>query len=103
MEQLIKLISLCGASVNININEHRTSYQSVSEYIDETKLMGAIENEEIDSEVLSEMISRDIIVQVQFYPRTPVSFYVVFHYDIEQAIKEALEIIASFTGESHKQ
>jgi hypothetical protein len=41
-------------------------------------------------EVRAEMIRLNTVVDVQFYPDTPVGFYRVAHYDIDAALDAAL-------------
>jgi len=38
-------------------------------------------------------VGRDFIIEIQFYPDTPVGFHVVYHYDLDAALDEALTII----------
>lgn len=35
----------------------------------------------------------DTIIEIHFYPDTPVGFYKIFHYDLDMAIDEALLIL----------
>ena len=51
------------------------------------------EDEPIEADVLQKMIETDTIVRLQFYPLTPIGFYVIFHYDVERAIEQALAIL----------
>ena len=46
--------------------------------------------EDIESDVYEKMKELNTIVELQYYPDTPVGFYKVYHYDIEKAIDEAL-------------
>ena len=87
MEKFKELVSLCKASIEISVNEHKDYYESVEQYINED------DREDIDKEVFEEMIKRDIIVRVQAYPRTPIGFFVVYHYDIDKAIEIVLDDI----------
>ncbi len=48
---------------------------------------------DVEEDVKQEMIRRDAIVCVQFYPDTPVGFYQIYHYDIDEAIVIAIKTI----------
>ena len=39
------------------------------------------------------MIETDTIVNIQFYPKTPVGSYSVYHYDLDMALDLALECL----------
>lgn len=90
MEKLKELVSLCKASVEISVNEHKTYYESVEQYIPEE------EKDNIGKDVFDEMIKRYAVVRIQAYPTTPIGFFVVYHYDIDMAIDEALNYIKKF-------
>jgi hypothetical protein len=89
-----QLISLCKASVTIQVNYHRDMYQTVEEYINEhfSGSDTSVSNE-ISNDVYAKMIALDSVVIIQFYPRTPVGSYTVYHYDIDEAMKECLTIL----------
>lgn len=86
LDLLTKLTRLCKASVNISVNEHRDYYMSVTEHL---KDLGP-EPIEVEPDILQKMIETDTVVELHFYPITPVSFYLTFHYDIRLALEEAL-------------
>lgn len=88
MEKFKELVSLCKASVEISVNEHKDNYQTVEQHIDEDYY-----REDIDKDVFEEMVKRDIVVKVQAYPRTPIGFFVVYHYDIDKAVDIALDAV----------
>lgn len=91
MERLKTLILKCKASVTISINNHRDYYDTVE---DKFKSEPDAEfRDEIDNDVFDEMVRTDTVIEVQFYPNSPVGFYRVYHYDIEKAIEEALRLI----------
>lgn len=92
MEKLNKLIKLCKCGVHVSINQHRDYYETVESYfLDNPHLEG------IDKDVYHKMIELNTVVEIQYYPRTPVCFEVVYHYDLETAINEAIE---SFNSEN---
>lgn len=84
MESLKELIRICEGSIDIEINGNRDCYESIEQYIpDEDK-------EEIPSDVYAKMIDINTVVRLWIYPNTPVSFFTIYHYDIEAAIDRAL-------------
>ena len=90
VDKLKELISKCKCGVYVTINENRDSYQSVTD-----ALMEFSQHEcppEITKEIHEKMIETDTIIEVQFYPDTPVGFYDVYHYDLDMALTEALAI-----------
>jgi hypothetical protein len=87
MEKFKELVSLCKASVEISVNDHKDYYESVEQHINEE------DREDIDKEVFEEMFKRNIIVKVQAYPHTPIGFFVVYHYDIDKAVDIALDAV----------
>ena len=99
-----KLIDKCKCGVYVNINSHKDSYETVSEYFNSDSLNKA-EKEEIKEGIYFKMQQMDTIIEVQFYPNTPITFYKVYHYDLETAISEALIIAnqAVFDNEQFKK
>lgn len=96
MKNLQELISRCKASVTLTINNHRDYYQTIEDYLQEMG-MGGIK--ETDLEIIAEIIKLDTLVELQFYPETPVGFYMIYHYDIDKAIEQGLEVL---NGNLHK-
>jgi hypothetical protein len=84
MEKLKELVSKCKASVEITINDHKDVYESVHDFIPNE------EREGISDDTFAKMVELDTIVRVQFYPSTPIGFYVIYHYDIDMAMDLAL-------------
>ena len=89
-DKLSELVSLCNFGVYVEVNPQRDSYQSVGDWIKDQSLMVPDYFDDTDPEVISEMIRTDTVVVVQFYPDTPVAFYVVIHHDLAEALDEAL-------------
>ena len=91
-DKLEFIVSECKASVSVTINDHKDNYESIEDYISRYLTKRECE-EELPKEVLSKMIEMDRVVCVQFYPDTPIGFYVVFHHDIESALDKACHIL----------
>ena len=89
MEKLNKLTQRCKCGVHLAVNLHRDYYETVEQHfksnpIDEKDL------EDIDKDVYEKMKETNTIIELQYYPDTPIGFYKVYHYDLEMAIDEAL-------------
>ena len=88
MEKFKKLVSLCNNSVEISVNNHRDFYQTAEECIDEMELRQyASEN------VINNMIELNTIVGVIAYPNNAIGSHRVYHYDIDMAMDEMLELM----------
>lgn len=77
MNKLNELISKCKVSVN--------------EYIDNAKSKYGLDN--IHPDILNKMIELSTIVRLVIYPENQISFYRIWHYDLDLAIDEALEYL----------
>lgn len=86
MDKLKYLIENSKNSVTVEVNSHRDIYMSVLEFLED-------DFNEIDKGVLNKMIETDMVVRIQFYPDTAVGFYIVYHYDVEKALDECIQIL----------
>ncbi len=86
MNKLNKIKDMCKSSVSVGINCHKDVYESVAQHIN-----GDID--EIDTGVLSKMIELDTVIEIRFYPDTPIGFYTVYHYDLDIALDKCLSIL----------
>jgi len=89
MEKLKKLTDICKCGVHISINEHRNYYDTVESYF-KSNFINEEDFKDIEANVYEKMKELDTIVQLQYYPNTPVGFYIIYHYDLEKAIDKAL-------------
>jgi hypothetical protein len=88
LDKLKKLLLLCKCGVYVEVNKHRDYYETAEE-----ELNGLAKQEcppEIGDETRKKMIETNTIINIHFYPRTPISFYSVYHYDLDKALDEAL-------------
>ena len=88
MEKFNKLLARCKCGVHIEINTHRDVYKSVKETLEDFESLDC--PLQIDEDVRAEMIKRDTIVNIHFYPDTPIGFYDVYHYDFDMAVEQSL-------------
>ena len=87
MNKLNELIKLCKYGVHITINNHRDYYETVDEHFSRIFID---EINDIPVNIYKKMIELNTIVKIQFYPTTPIGSYTIYHYDIDEAINEAL-------------
>jgi len=84
MNKLNELIKKTKCSVTIEINSHKETYSTISDYIER-------EFSELSDEVFNKMVELDSCICLSVYPDTPIGFYVIYHYDLEMAIDIALD------------
>lgn len=88
MDKLKELLKRCAAGVHINVNDHRNVYQSAADWLEERK--GFECPPEIDDDVRAKIIETDTIIDIVFYPDTPIGSYNIVHYDLDAALDECL-------------
>jgi hypothetical protein len=89
--KLLELMSRCKCGVFLSVNEHRDYYHLASEALEEFAQQECPPR--IDPEVRAEMIARDTIIELQFYPDTPIGSYCILHYDLNAALDAALDCL----------
>lgn len=87
-DKLKKLIEQTKCSITLEINNHRDYYMSVEEYMNDLPNSGY--KVDINEEVYNKMVAIDTIIELQVYPRTPVSSYKIYGYDLDMVLNEAL-------------
>lgn len=108
MNKLELLMCKCKYSVDVSINSHKTEYAGVENFLYvEAGLPGTewqnknnadLTDEllnfiQVDTVTLSGMIANDSVVRIQFFPSSPTSCYVIYHYSLDKAIDECLALI----------
>jgi len=91
MDKLQKLMRSCRCGVFLTINEHRDYYQGVEKTLSDRYGRGC--DPDIEADVRAKMIELNTIIEIHFYPDTPIGFYEIFHYDLDIALTKALECI----------
>lgn len=93
MTKLEELISLCEKGITVEINPHKTYYNTLEEYL--IILLGSHEEviNDIGQNIYDEMIENDICIEIQAYHKSSITFYHVFHYDLEKALDEMIKLI----------
>ena len=83
-----ELVDLCKCSVGVEIDRFKDFYEGFDDYVENNEIA-----KDVDPEILKEMRKRNTIVDVHFYPDTPVGFYEVYHYDLDMAIDIAIKVM----------
>jgi hypothetical protein len=91
MERFKKIIERCKCGVYLEINPHADCYENIREKIEYMNMAGLLSDTPID--IINQIIEKDNLIDLQFYPDTPIGSYSIYHYDIEKAIDEAFEIL----------
>jgi hypothetical protein len=91
-DKLLALLARCKCGVYLEVNNHRDFYQSVKDYLDEQCANGLYTIEEIGSDYIKAMIEKNTIIELQFYPHTPMSFYKLFDHDLGSILDRALGV-----------
>lgn len=85
MEKLKELLSLCKHSVTVDVNQHRDYYETIEEYIEPDDIKN------IALDVLQVMIETNTMVRISAYKETAISFFLVYHHDLEEALDQVLK------------
>jgi len=99
MNDILRLLSLCKCGVYITVNEHRDSYESAEKSLNEIESFNE-EKLDIAPEVREVMHATNTIIRIQFYPDTPVGCYLVYHHDLQAAVKIALSALEPYADAS---
>lgn len=88
-DKIQRLLARCKCGVHLTVNEHRDSYLPAGEFLDDLESLGFA----VQPEVRAGIIETDTIIDLHFYPDTPVGFYKILHYDLDAALDEALAAV----------
>lgn len=90
MKKLNQLIQKIEGELSIKVSPHKDKYLTVSEYVLEFghytngKIINAI-----GENVFAKMLEMDEVIHIRFSPNNK-GYYTILHYDLEQAIEQAL-------------
>ena len=97
ISKISKLASLCKCSLEIMVNQNRNYYESIEEYFasrsDDGTIEGFLEFERINKDIYNKIIKLNNLIEIRAYSSTPVGFFHVYHYNMDLAIDEMMEII----------
>lgn len=91
LDKLKTLLTRCKCGVYVEVNAHRDVYESVETHFEDLEIQAPLR---IDPDIRAKMIELNTIVEIQFYPTSPVGFFRVYHYDLEAALDKALQCLA---------
>ncbi len=74
-------------SLHITHNQHKDYYMSAQDYFNDYPHLN-----DIDSDIRHRCIQQDSIWEIQWYPNTPISFYIVVAPTFEEAIKISISL-----------
>ena len=89
MDKLMKLLARCKCGVHLTVNDHRDVYETAEQALNN------LADFEIDPGVRAKIIETETLIDLHFYPDTPVGFYKVLHYDLDAALDEALAAVGA--------
>ena len=81
MRTLQELAERCKGDVHLSINNHRSNYWSVKKHLEKIHA----DDLKYFMPEAQKAIDKDFLVELQFYPDTPIRFYKVIHYDVQEA------------------
>ena len=86
-DKLIALLARCKCGVHLSVNEHRDGYETIEQALEN------LDGFDVPPDVRAKIIETDTLVDLHFYPDTPVGFYKILHYDIDAALDKALDAV----------
>jgi len=91
MNKLKDLLSRCKCGVFLSVNEQRDYYLTAEQQLDDW--LGLECPPEITQETRDVIIATDTIVNLQFFPDTPIGSYQIVHHDLDIALDMALAFL----------
>lgn len=76
-------------SLHISHNDHKSSYESVEDWIE---FLNVEEDEFVSEGDMEKAINEDSLWEVHWYPDTPIGFYRAFGATLETALEKANQI-----------
>ena len=89
MNNFWRLLAVCRCAVYLSINDHRNLYVTAADWLAEQG--DAVLD--VDADVLKRMVDTNTVVDLQFYPSTPVGSYRVLHWNPDEAVRLGLECV----------
>lgn len=90
-DKLARLMARCKCGVHLTMNRHRDYYDTIETVLKEIDEQG--DSGEIVPGAREEILRTGNLVDLQFYPLTPIGFYRVIHHDVAEAVNIALMIL----------
>jgi hypothetical protein len=96
IDKLKSLIEQCKCGVYLTVNEHRDDRKTAQQWLDE--LEENISSPDIDPLVRLVMIETNTVIELQFYPNTPIGSYHIVHHDLDAALTMAMQCLEQKQG-----
>lgn len=91
MDKLKTLMAACKCGVHLSVNAHRDVYETAEQWLKNLSLSAEMFLDDlVPPDTRAEMIRLNTVVNLHFYPDTPVVFFQVLHFDLDAALDEAL-------------
>ena len=87
-DKLKELVDRCKCGVYVTVNTHRDYYETAEQALEEYARYEC--PPEIEDDVRRVMIETNTVINVQFYPHSPIGSYDIYHHDLDAALDEAL-------------
>lgn len=93
--EFARLIQRCKGSVTLLANDHRSNYQTAQAYLDQVVEDGKPrwESSGATVEQREQMIEQDLVLELHFYPLTPVGFCSLIGAEIVPMLEEAHRLL----------
>lgn len=88
---LEQLIERCKGSVYLTANPQRSDYQTVRQWMVAREADGGVVADPDETDAFDAV---DQLIELQFYPQTPVGFYVVFGCTVDAVLASAEALLA---------
>lgn len=90
-DKLAQLLARCKCGVYLLVNAHRDVYETAAQTLDDIQASGCAPS--MSEELRARILSTDNIVDLQFYPDTPIGSYRIIDADLDLALDRALECL----------
>lgn len=87
-----EIIQKCKCGIYLSVNQYRDYYQSIEDAVKEERERNSMD---IDDELAARMIAEKSLISLQFYPNTPVGFYIVYGTTLDEVVTKAKSVINS--------
>jgi hypothetical protein len=91
MERMKELQAFCRAGIYLSINEHKDYYETIEDHFNNNPFI----KDDLTQEELDRIVKADCLVELQFYPSTPITFYRVYGTSIDEVLDKAIKLIRS--------
>lgn len=93
MDELKTLIASCRCGVYLTVNEHRNYCMTPEKRLEDFSELQC--PPDISADVRDGILRTGNIVELHVYPDTPIGSYHIVHYDLDDAVREAIECVGS--------